>query len=770
MGFLSKIGRSISSSTKGMFGNISKSASSTWSGLTGQISKNFSLKNLGNMGSNILEGIFNKTLSSFKDGMTQGLMKGISGSTGVPGLISGESGDFYMQDYIYTLIANRMFDLNSYSTFSDAYTVNDKLKIGSNKLAHNNAKLPGLNLELKYEYPDGGKISDEALAHSTYWHQTLELPNWGYDAFINERSIWQKGLTSPFGEPGYFYFKIFFKFNTQFGLLGGILNNENEIEGGHNTAMKYLNYLNGSGKTSGYYASLMPNERMRALSKFVKTLSYINCNAPWFFKSIKGLDKAGNPLTKEFSKEKSIEIECNVDAIDMRLTTLLDLYRFVCYDDFSNKEVIPENLRKFDMSILIFNTPIKTLHTAIKYGTYYPYKQVAAHNQNYEHLMSFKIFEFNGCEIDPESIGVMVPGDMSNEMPFQLGKGIIKINYDRCSTYLSNETNGVLFGSTGFYYDYDLMNATRSKSDIEKWLKWCEARGKTFSLESCFGAQTRKNAYIQKYDGVQNTLIDIAEQYTKNNLMRVSGYGLGNLYGEDNAPSYPPDGSIVSGQTTPYFKAKIAHLHNRKNQIANLGGSLLASILSSSIDPNASLGYLDGYKERGPGSEWWNYKLDKLTSNFDHSWTTTPHNHEYRVAGHKIVQGTYNKSAYVKNQENDDSLASIDSANSLNSYALRDKLRTSMQNLKNRANKGEFVGPGSYAFREKISALKDGSHESTEVPHIHSTKSNEKYVQQLKENTVNTITPYKRNSTSLNNIVKHLNTRKFVSTNIEKGS
>ena len=70
----------------------------------------------------------------------------------------------------------------------------------------------------------------------------------------------------------------------------------------------------------------------------------------------------------------------------------------------------------------------------------------------------------------------------------------------------------------------------------------------------------------------------------------------------------------------------------------------------------------------------------------------------------------------------------------------------------------------------KISALKDGSHESTEVPHIHSTKSNEKYVQQLKENTVNTIAPYKRNSTSLNNIVKHLNTRKFVSTNIEKGS
>ena len=105
--------------------------------------------------------------------------------------------------------------------------------------------------------------------------------------------------------------------------------------------MRYLNYLSGSqtdDKNSGFYESLIPNERMRALIKFVKTLSYINCNAPWFFKSIKGLDKAGNPVVNEFSKEKNIEIECNVDAIDMRLSTLLDLYRFVCYDDFSNKE------------------------------------------------------------------------------------------------------------------------------------------------------------------------------------------------------------------------------------------------------------------------------------------------------------------------------------------------------------------------------------------------------------------------------------------------
>ena len=767
MGFLSKIGSSIGSSSKGMFGNISSSASNVFNGLTNQISENFSAKNLSNMATNIAGGIFNKTLSSLKDGVLKGLMNGLSGYVNIPGLVAGESGDFYMQDYLYTLIQKGLFGLNGYSTFSDAYTTNSKEDIVKNDYAYIRNRLNGLNLTYKNEDTDGGQIADKELKNSTGWHQVLSLPQWGYDSFINERAMWQKGLTSPFGEPGYFYFKIFFKFDTQFGLLGGILNDADPVLGGHNTAMRYLNYLNGSQTdetNSGFYESLIPNERMRALIKFVKTLSYINCNAPWFFKSIKGLDKAGNPIVNEFTKEKNIEIECNVDAIDMRLSTLLDLYRFVCYDDFSNKEVIPENLRKFDMSILIFNTPIKTLHTAMRYGTYYPYKQAFANNDKYEHLMSFKLFEFNGCEIDINSIGSMIPGDINNETPFQIGKGIIKINYDRCTTYMSNEMNGILFGSTGFYYDYMLMNTVTNFKTFSKWFSWAKAGGDPFSLFTRHGTQTRKEMYQQKYEGLQSILTDVAEEYTKNNLIRVSGYGLGNLYGEDNIPTYPPDGTRVAGQPTEYFKAKIAHLHNRRNPIANLGGSLLASILSSSMDPNATLGYLEGYKERGPGSEWWKYKIDKLTSNFDHLWTTTPHKHEYRVAGHTITQNTYNKSAYVQNQEVDDALAAIDDANSIYSYALRDRLKASMQNLKERADRGEFVGPGSSAFNMKTNVMKSGSHASTEKPHVHNPKSSEKYIQRLRENTVkgetnllnkpshiDTTTPYKHNPTDSGN-------------------
>ena len=127
---------------------------------------------------------------------------------------------------------------------------------------------------------------------------------------------------------------------------------------GANTAAKYLNYLGDD------YLQERPADRINALYKFTSILSYICNNAPWYFKSIKGLDKLSNPILDEFSKERTISIEVAQDAIDMRLTTLMSLYKFACYDDYNHKEIIPENLRKFNMSIVLFQSPLRYLHTS----------------------------------------------------------------------------------------------------------------------------------------------------------------------------------------------------------------------------------------------------------------------------------------------------------------------------------------------------------------------------------------------------------------------
>ena len=68
---------------------------------------------------------------------------------------------------------------------------------------------------------------------------SLKLPDLSYADFINERAIWQKGLSSIFDEPGWFYFKIFFDFDTDHGLFGGLLNSK-YLTNTVNSAAKYL--------------------------------------------------------------------------------------------------------------------------------------------------------------------------------------------------------------------------------------------------------------------------------------------------------------------------------------------------------------------------------------------------------------------------------------------------------------------------------------------------------------------------------------------------
>ena len=416
----------------------------------------------------------------------------------------------------------------------------------------------------------------------------LNIPTWGYDQFLQERSVWQKGLQNPFGEPGYFYFKIFFDFDTQYGLFGGVLN-DLDIMNATNSAAKYLNLC----KISNLYSTRQVADRLETLKRFVKTLSYINCNAPWFFNEIRGLDKAMIPTQKEFSKDKVIEIGCSPDAIDMRLTTLMDLYTYSCFDEINSCEIIPENLRKFNMMIMIFNTPIRHLHTPTSHpkesslgklinedsgitkrntssSTSLGYKQITS--GIYENWPTFKIFSLQNCEFSQDTLGSVIPSSMSNEGPFQLGRNSISIKYDKCLIYNMNEFNQFMFGSDGIYYDtYTTMNL-QSRFEID-------FHGKNISQD--------------KYSP------ESFERYAHNNLSTVSSYGFGNLYG--NQATKP---------NSAYWNAKVSWYKNKNKAIADFGAELLHKMLGSKFDKKD--GWLQGYKDNAVGSEYWEEKLKKL--------------------------------------------------------------------------------------------------------------------------------------------------------------
>lgn len=275
--------------------------------------------------------------------------------------------------------------------------------------------------------------------------QNFKLPDWNYLGYAQELNLFRKGLTGLTAEPGWFYFKIIFHFDENHGLLGHIVSQINKDKD-HigNTAIQFLESRQNIFKQDNLKA------RAVALRKFVKYLSYINSVCPWYFDKITGLDNIV-PQLNDFSKDKSISIGCMVDAVDLRLTSLMHLYQYACYDEIYMKEIIPENLRKFNMSIVIYHMPLKQYSTIINGG------EIAAKslqdNGNFSNRMSYKLYTFKGCEFDLETMGSSVPNSLDNAQPFNLGQNSITIKYDRAFTHLMNEWEQFMVGADGFYYN-----------------------------------------------------------------------------------------------------------------------------------------------------------------------------------------------------------------------------------------------------------------------------------------------------------------------------
>ena len=115
---------------------------------------------------------------------------------------------------------------------------------------------------------------------------------------------------------------------------------------------------------------------------------------------------------------KNITIECLPDAFDSRIGTLMDLYRAACFSYHLHKEIVPANLRKFNMYLYIFSTGIRGIHSRttvsqnISEKTEYisdasfdqhilPKKGKTYSGQPY--ITSSKLIEFHECEFSYNS-------------------------------------------------------------------------------------------------------------------------------------------------------------------------------------------------------------------------------------------------------------------------------------------------------------------------------------------------------------------------------
>ena len=453
----------------------------------------------------------------------------------------------------------RKRDYNKFEKFGTSdklASIYGELQTAKNKDISNGKPAQPLISRFTGEYAPG----DSVVIDMDY---NFNVPNWGINDFLNERSMFQKGISTLAGEPGHFYFKIFFNFDTSFGLLGSLLHVDNNSfsQFSTNTAIKYLMY---SSIGRPHRSDDIPG-RMLALFKFGNLLSYISNYSPWFFKSIKNLSSADvYPLTEIQNDKNTIEIELNPDAVDMRVTTLFDLYRYACYDRIKMKEIIPENLRKFDMDVMVFHVPLKYYNTAISSKSLnkkFDYKKLS---HNMANMPSFKMYSFLGCEFDLESLGSLMP-DIKNDKAGMIGETSIKINYTQVHTHTMNDWYRIMFGTDGFYYNANRENtnpsevslvetAEKNSSYIDKSTFYDESNDEQYQRLQAKQAILDHLLYYNSTSSQYKELIDASEALCSDLYRAVApNKALGNLYE-----------NIISGGVGPgsnYFKSKMKALH-----------------------------------------------------------------------------------------------------------------------------------------------------------------------------------------------------------------
>lgn len=218
--------------------------------------------------------------------------------------------------------------------------------------------------------------------------------------------------------PGQKYFKIFFYF------WNGDIYKKNAIESGGLLAPLWQLYNDSKTITDDnlwqytaawtYLKLNGEEERAYLLEKFVELLSNINSESPWYFQQVDGLADAldrqqtmKDAFLFEEGRQK-ITLKCLPDAYDDRISTLLDLYKAIVWSWQNKRFILPANLRKFDMGIYIFESPIKNIHNPntqsyLLKSSETDYAIIDKYPNKNAYQTSSKYIEFHNCEIDYNS-------------------------------------------------------------------------------------------------------------------------------------------------------------------------------------------------------------------------------------------------------------------------------------------------------------------------------------------------------------------------------
>lgn len=352
---------------------------------------------------------------------------------------------------------------------------------------------------------------------------------------------------NKFDTPGHYFFRLLFYFyNGDNSIInnGGLLypswqnyteddknkidskevktENQQKSESSYNMNVDMIKRLYDDNSAWAYLMLNCEYERAELLKQFVELLSNINMRSPWYFSAIEGLDAAlerkqitdGKMIIEE--TRKKITIKCLPDAYDTRIATLLDLYKSVVWSWQSKKEILPANLRKFDMGLYIFSSPVKKMHgeEKIPIGGVNFSDKYANIGQSPNYITSYKYIEFHNCEIDYNS-GKSGLNNINN-IEGTTQEYSIDIYFDDC---YENRYNEFMMMNIGDMILLDSILTTTSDNAISSIQDFPTGKQEVSeSLKTVLEA--RSNNYLTTTPNKQK---DISNIFDRENKMEIEG-------------------------------------------------------------------------------------------------------------------------------------------------------------------------------------------------------------------------------------------------------
>lgn len=150
-----------------------------------------------------------------------------------------------------------------------------------------------------------------------------------------QKEINQFFSLSCISDPVSLAFRIFWRFDSTSGLLAD--------ERYTNSA---LNYLNRIGESTRY----------ELLKKFITQLKMLSQEMTYVFQEISGLEEIykHKPWETFISDDLPVITVGTLETVDFKIQSLMSMYKTIWFDDARMCEVLPANLRRFDVSIFVY--------------------------------------------------------------------------------------------------------------------------------------------------------------------------------------------------------------------------------------------------------------------------------------------------------------------------------------------------------------------------------------------------------------------------------